>query len=221
MHFKSVEVRRPPGGLVVRRGVPSSGVSENILPPCKADYKLLLTEFINLPSTSPKAGIFFLVQLHIGGYQSPQCAHLFARDHSSLVEMVTYLVSICQVASLNSGSGCGSLVVTDLWLASHEFHPSPLKTPRAEGAVALPTVDVVSRVFRESSALEQVVAIHPDMASERTDLVSSQAKPVEVFSQNFMSGDWAKVDNSLGIRTTAVRVFKVFDFLGQGIYQCM
>ncbi|GFV15699.1 hypothetical protein TNCV_986821 [Trichonephila clavipes] len=40
----------------------------------------------------------------------------------------------------------------------------------------------------KSSALEQVVTIHSDMAAERADLVSSQAKPVELYSQKVMSG---------------------------------
>ncbi|GFX01205.1 hypothetical protein TNCV_4581711 [Trichonephila clavipes] len=37
-----------------------------------ADYEQILTESINLLSTSPKAGNSFLVRCHIGGYQSPQ-----------------------------------------------------------------------------------------------------------------------------------------------------
>ncbi|GFW38107.1 hypothetical protein TNCV_835461 [Trichonephila clavipes] len=52
----------------------------------------------------------------------------------------------------------------------------------------VPTNDVVSWVFVESSALEQVVAIHSGMAAEWAGLVSSQAKPVEVYSQKVMSG---------------------------------
>ncbi|GFS78736.1 uncharacterized protein TNCV_3149021 [Trichonephila clavipes] len=46
----------------------------------------------------------------------------------------------------------------------------------------------VSRVLIESSALEQVVAIHSDMATEWSGLVSSQAKPVDVYCQEVMSG---------------------------------
>ncbi|GFT67451.1 uncharacterized protein TNCV_2360641 [Trichonephila clavipes] len=52
----------------------------------------------------------------------------------------------------------------------------------------VPTDDVISRVFIESSVLEQVVAIHSGMAAEWAGLVSSYAKPMEVSSQKVMSG---------------------------------
>ncbi|GFV82616.1 hypothetical protein TNCV_1618451 [Trichonephila clavipes] len=50
--------------------------------------------------------------------------------------------------------------------------------------VKVPTDDVVSRLFIESSALVQVVAIHSGMAVERAGLLSRQAQPEEVYSQN-------------------------------------
>ncbi|GFW90705.1 hypothetical protein TNCV_2417021 [Trichonephila clavipes] len=45
----------------------------------------------------------------------------------------------------------------------------------------LPSDDVISRVFLKSSAMKQVVAIH-------AGLVSTHAKPAEVYSQKVMSG---------------------------------
>ncbi|GFU36661.1 hypothetical protein TNCV_3311561 [Trichonephila clavipes] len=48
--------------------------------------------------------------------------------------------------------------------------------------LSVPTDDVVSRVFIEFSALEQVVAIHPGIAAERSGLVSSQVIAVELYS---------------------------------------
>ncbi|GFU63590.1 hypothetical protein TNCV_4256311 [Trichonephila clavipes] len=53
-------------------------------------------------------------------------------------------------------------------------------------SMRVPIDDVVSRVFLESSALG-VVAIHSGMAAEWLGLVSSHAKPVEVYSQKAMS----------------------------------
>ncbi|GFW96781.1 hypothetical protein TNCV_2848371 [Trichonephila clavipes] len=47
----------------------------------------------------------------------------------------------------------------------------------------VPTDDVISRVFNESSALEQVIAIHFGMAAEWAGLVSSPAKPVEILKK--------------------------------------
>ncbi|GFV10195.1 e3 ubiquitin-protein ligase HERC2 [Trichonephila clavipes] len=44
-------------------------------------------------------------------------------------------------------------------------------------SLPVPTDDVVSRVFIELSALEQVVAIHYGMAADWTGFVSSHAKP--------------------------------------------
>ncbi|GFX15396.1 DUF4817 domain-containing protein [Trichonephila clavipes] len=50
-------------------------------------------------------------------------------------------------------------------------------------SLPVPTDDVTSRVFNESSALEQVVAIHSGMAIERADLLSSDLFSVW-FGQN-------------------------------------
>ncbi|GFW65122.1 transposable element Tcb1 transposase [Trichonephila clavipes] len=58
------------------------------------------------------------------------------------------------------------------------------------------TGDVVSRVFIDSSALSHVVALHSVMDAEWACLVSSQAKPVDVYSQNVMPGGYVKVGNS-------------------------
>ncbi|GFV67636.1 uncharacterized protein TNCV_4623161 [Trichonephila clavipes] len=54
-------------------------------------------------------------------------------------------------------------------------------------SLPIPTDDVVSWALFKSSVLEQVVAIHYDMASEWAGFVSSQAQPVEVYSQKVMS----------------------------------
>ncbi|GFU88596.1 uncharacterized protein TNCV_4442731 [Trichonephila clavipes] len=56
-------------------------------------------------------------------------------------------------------------------------------------SLPVPTDNAVSRVFIESSILKQVVTIHLGMAmaAELAGLVSSQAKPVEVYSQEVMS----------------------------------
>ncbi|GFW76151.1 hypothetical protein TNCV_2057981 [Trichonephila clavipes] len=48
--------------------------------------------------------------------------------------------------------------------------------PMNEGASSVPTNDVINQVFIESSALEQVVAIHSGMATEWSGLVSSHTK---------------------------------------------
>ncbi|GFX45018.1 hypothetical protein TNCV_3430671 [Trichonephila clavipes] len=61
-------------------------------------------------------------------------------------------------------------------------------------SLPVPTDDVVSRIFIGA----QVVAIHSGMAAEWADLVSSQPKPVETYSQKVTSGGLAKVGNSLG-----------------------
>ncbi|GFU46423.1 intraflagellar transport protein 122 homolog [Trichonephila clavipes] len=53
---------------------------------------------------------------------------------------------------------------------------------------SVPNGNVISRVFIESSALEQVVSIHSGIATEWAGLVCSQAKSVEVYSQKVMSG---------------------------------
>ncbi|GFT74214.1 hypothetical protein TNCV_4081351 [Trichonephila clavipes] len=54
------------------------------------------------------------------------------------------------------------------WFLNHLTPSLPLQT------------DVISPVFIESSALEQVVIIHPGIATKRLGLISSQTKPVEV-----------------------------------------
>ncbi|GFT08355.1 low-density lipoprotein receptor-related protein 3 [Trichonephila clavipes] len=50
---------------------------------------------------------------------------------------------------------------------------------RLTPSLPVPTDEVVSRVFIESSELEQVVSIHSGMAAEFPGFVSSQAKPVD------------------------------------------
>ncbi|GFT05779.1 uncharacterized protein TNCV_3925701 [Trichonephila clavipes] len=62
----------------------------------------------------------------------------------------------------------------------------------------LPSGDIVSRVFIESSALEQVVAIHSAMAAEWAGPIRSQAKSMEVYSPKVMSRDSTKAGNSFG-----------------------
>ncbi|GFX69069.1 hypothetical protein TNCV_4945691 [Trichonephila clavipes] len=42
-----------------------------------------------------------------------------------------------------------------------------------------------------------MVAIHSGMGTERVGLVSSQAKPAEIFSRKVLFDDLAKADNSL------------------------
>ncbi|GFV72468.1 hypothetical protein TNCV_1069001 [Trichonephila clavipes] len=46
-------------------------------------------------------------------------------------------------------------------------------------SLPVPTDDVTSRVFIQSSALERVVAIHPDMTTKWAGLVSSHNKSVK------------------------------------------
>ncbi|GFX48803.1 uncharacterized protein TNCV_3479871 [Trichonephila clavipes] len=66
-------------------------------------------------------------------------------------------------------------------------------------SLPVPTDYVISRVFVESSALEQVVAIHSGMATKWTGLVSSHAKPVEVYSQVYSEVMYgAKAGNNFG-----------------------
>ncbi|GFW11000.1 uncharacterized protein TNCV_4459751 [Trichonephila clavipes] len=62
----------------------------------------------------------------------------------------------------------------------------------------VPTDDVVSQVFLESSALEQVLAIHSGIVAQQASHASSQVKPIEVHSQKVMSGGYSKAGNSLG-----------------------
>ncbi|GFV18459.1 uncharacterized protein TNCV_4468951 [Trichonephila clavipes] len=60
-------------------------------------------------------------------------------------------------------------------------------------SLPVPNDDAVSRVLIESSELEQMDAIHSGMAAERAALVSSQAKPVEIYSKtplNARKTDW-------------------------------
>ncbi|GFU43543.1 hypothetical protein TNCV_4005761 [Trichonephila clavipes] len=53
----------------------------------------------------------------------------------------------------------------------------------------VPTDGVLSQVLLDSRTSEQIVTFHSGMAAARADLVSSQTKPVEVYSQKVMSGD--------------------------------
>ncbi|GFY04732.1 hypothetical protein TNCV_419862 [Trichonephila clavipes] len=62
----------------------------------------------------------------------------------------------------------------------------------------LPTGNIISRIFIESSALEEVVAMYLGMVAEREGLVSSQGKLVELYSQDVMSDGSAKAGNGLG-----------------------
>ncbi|GFV87297.1 uncharacterized protein TNCV_4032691 [Trichonephila clavipes] len=55
-------------------------------------------------------------------------------------------------------------------------------------SLPVPTDDVISREFIESSKLEQVIAMHSGMTAEWAGLISSNTKPVEVYSQEVMSG---------------------------------
>ncbi|GFU41154.1 hypothetical protein TNCV_3899661 [Trichonephila clavipes] len=59
-------------------------------------------------------------------------------------------------------------------------------------SLPIPTDYVISQVSFESNALEEVVGIFSDMAAEWSGLVSSSAKPVEVYSQKVMSSNYAK-----------------------------
>ncbi|GFU57508.1 uncharacterized protein TNCV_3636721 [Trichonephila clavipes] len=85
-------------------------------------------------------------------------------------------------------------------------------------SLPLPTDDVISRVFFESSALEQVVAIHSGIGAEREGFVSSQAKPVEVYSQKVYL-HWLglaaclkrKLDNLAGSKREKLFSVKVLD----------
>ncbi|GFW21730.1 hypothetical protein TNCV_2529291 [Trichonephila clavipes] len=54
-------------------------------------------------------------------------------------------------------------------------------------SLAISTDDVVSRISIESSALEQMVTIHLDMAAEWAGPASSQSKSVEIYSREVMS----------------------------------
>ncbi|GFV28215.1 e3 ubiquitin-protein ligase HERC2 [Trichonephila clavipes] len=76
-------------------------------------------------------------------------------------------------------------------------------------SLPVPNDDVVSRVFIESRALEQMVTIHSGMAAEREDLVSSQWRytpkkscPVVRRKQTTAS----TLSRCLGVGSTVVRV---------------
>ncbi|GFW32606.1 hypothetical protein TNCV_3678541 [Trichonephila clavipes] len=47
----------------------------------------------------------------------------------------------------------------------------------------VPTDDDVSQVLIEPNALEQLVVIHPGMATELASLISGHDKPVEIYSK--------------------------------------
>ncbi|GFV44055.1 hypothetical protein TNCV_3571761 [Trichonephila clavipes] len=64
-------------------------------------------------------------------------------------------------------------------------------------SLLVPADHVISQIFSESSGLEQVVAIHSGMSVEWAGLVSSHAKPLEVYSPKVMFCSLAKVGNSL------------------------
>ncbi|PRD26712.1 UNVERIFIED_CONTAM: Low-density lipoprotein receptor-related protein 3 [Trichonephila clavipes] len=66
-------------------------------------------------------------------------------------------------------------------------------------SLPVPTDDVVSRVFIESSALQQVVAIHSGMAADSAGLVSSHIKPMEVFINDDEEGERLCGFQDLGI----------------------
>ncbi|GFW97833.1 hypothetical protein TNCV_1425961 [Trichonephila clavipes] len=76
----------------------------------------------------------------------------------------------------------------------------------------VPIDNVVSQVFIESRALEQVVAIHSGMTTEWVGLISSQAKPVEVTSKTSYPVVMQKqalalnLSKCLGIGPTAAKV---------------
>ncbi|GFU70229.1 low-density lipoprotein receptor-related protein 3 [Trichonephila clavipes] len=63
------------------------------------------------------------------------------------------------------------------WLLDH-LTPSP----------PVPTEDVIRRAFIESSTLEQLVAIPSGIAAEEVGLISSHAKPLEIYFQSFSPG---------------------------------
>ncbi|GFU80133.1 uncharacterized protein TNCV_580131 [Trichonephila clavipes] len=101
------------------------------------------------------------------------CAHLFR--FNLVTSPICVLCDTAQDMTAAHLDECSAL--NDLncisnalpWLLEH-------LTPRHPG----PTDIVISRVFNESSALEQVVATHSVMAAEWAGLTSSHTKPVEV-----------------------------------------
>ncbi|GFW04846.1 hypothetical protein TNCV_4880811 [Trichonephila clavipes] len=78
---------------------------------------------------------------------------------------------------------CTQKPESQLELSSKFFKGSSDGNSHRRVSLPVPTDEVVSQVSIKSSTLEQVVAIHSGMATERAGLVSSQAKPVEVYSQ--------------------------------------
>ncbi|GFU40989.1 hypothetical protein TNCV_4645651 [Trichonephila clavipes] len=68
-------------------------------------------------------------------------------------------------------------MITHVWLLNHLTQSLPV-----------PTDDAISRVFIVSSALKKVIAIHSGMTAEWAGLVSSHAKPVEVYSTQVLNG---------------------------------
>ncbi|GFT59021.1 hypothetical protein TNCV_186211 [Trichonephila clavipes] len=78
-----------------------------------------------------------------------------------------------------------------------------------------PTEDVISRVFSESSASEQVVAIHSGMAAEWAGLVRSPAKPVEGHGSIFVNvcGDDALCSSEGQGNFQLSRLGSLLDFL--------
>ncbi|GFX02406.1 hypothetical protein TNCV_2285731 [Trichonephila clavipes] len=70
--------------------------------------------------------------------------------------------------------------------------------PKWDRVIRVTTDDVISRVFNNSSALEQVVAVNSGKAAEWSALVSNQAKSVEVYSPKVFSDSFANEGNRLG-----------------------
>ncbi|GFS62097.1 hypothetical protein TNCV_476551 [Trichonephila clavipes] len=84
--------------------------------------------------------------------------------------------------------GSGGLVVACPLRKPKVVGPTPSGGDRFSGCENLPTDDVFSRLFIESSTLEQVLAIRSGMAIDWAGFVSSHARPVEVYFQKVMSG---------------------------------
>ncbi|GFW88067.1 uncharacterized protein TNCV_217391 [Trichonephila clavipes] len=80
--------------------------------------------------------------------------------------------------TVETGKDCIYLSNARAWLLDHLTPSHPV-----------PTDDVISRLFIESSALELVVVIHSGMAAKWVGLVSSHTKPEDVYSQKVLSDD--------------------------------
>ncbi|GFY05563.1 hypothetical protein TNCV_4370721 [Trichonephila clavipes] len=94
-----------------------------------------------------------------------------------------------QAEGLPSGRGDTRFYPLPQW-AAQSRHRHPCSATQAHYGLHLSSVltdDVVSRAFIQYSALEQVVAIHSGTDAAWVDLISCQAKPVEVYSQSVMS----------------------------------